>query len=353
MSIKEQLKAEIERRLNEDYCGNDEQDITAQGVCCSLLSFLDTLEEEPVELEKEIDDYYEMYRDEKGIAHDKDNGEICCDWKTGGREISIRLMVCHFYELGREHQRTLDADLGSPKYERGFEDGREYERKNKEQPNNMIQWTGNNLKEVIEFTGKSPRFDEWFKTWDEYESYVHSHGNIFKLFNEDGSHLEVPVGAWIFKTPDGRNVPSTFIYQEQPFCEDDEKYISMLEGFLNTCWGEYFLLHEREDFHNWIENRLKPACRKQEVCEELDEAARRYATEDAGLNPDGTEKFQVIQEEADAFKAGAMWDRKQGVSFNTEVGWIDGPTIMDWPDDILDGFKMGDKVIVQIRKKDE
>lgn len=81
----------------------------------------------------------------------------------------------------------------------------------------MIEWTGNNLKEVIEFTGKSPRFDEWFKTWDEYESYVHSHGDILKLFNEDGTHLEVPVGAWIVKTPDGRNVPSTFLYKEQPF----------------------------------------------------------------------------------------------------------------------------------------
>lgn len=29
-----------------------------------------------------------------------------------------------------------------------------------EQPNNMIQWTGNNLKEVIDFTGKSPKFGE-------------------------------------------------------------------------------------------------------------------------------------------------------------------------------------------------
>ena len=85
-----------------------------------------------------------------------------------------------------------------------------------------VQWTGNNLKEVIEFTGKSPRFDEWFKTWDEYESYVRNHGNIFKLFNKDGSHYEVPVGAWIVKTPDGRNVPSRFIPQEKPFCQDLE-----------------------------------------------------------------------------------------------------------------------------------
>ena len=56
--------------------------------------------------------------------------------------------------------------------------------------------------------------------------------------------------------------------KEQIVCEDDEKYFSILEGFLNTCWSEYFLLHEREDFQNWIENRLKPACKEQPVCEE-------------------------------------------------------------------------------------
>ena len=78
-----------------------------------------------------------------------------------------------------------------------------------EQPEvQVIQWTGHNLKEVIDFTGKSPRFGEWFKSWKEFESYVHSHGDILKLFSEDGSHFEVPVGAWIVKTPDGYNVPS-------------------------------------------------------------------------------------------------------------------------------------------------
>ena len=45
----DQIRAEIERRLNEDYCGNDIQDLTAQGVCCSLLSFLDTLQEQEPE----------------------------------------------------------------------------------------------------------------------------------------------------------------------------------------------------------------------------------------------------------------------------------------------------------------
>ena len=52
----------------------------------------------------------------------------------------------------------------------------------------------------------------------------------------------------------------------------------------------------------------------------------------------------------DGFKAGAEWMAGQGASFNTKVGWIDGPTILDWPDNILDKFEMGDEVIVQIRK---
>lgn len=80
----------------------------------------------------------------------------------------------------------------------------------------MIQWTGKNLREVIDFTGKSPKFNEWFKSWDEFESYVHSHGDIVKLFGEDGSHYEVPIGAWIIKTPDGYNIPSRFKFIQKP-----------------------------------------------------------------------------------------------------------------------------------------
>lgn len=98
---------------------------------------------------------------------------------------------------------------------------------------NMIQWKGDNLKEVVEFTGKSPKFGEWFKTWEEYENYVHSHGNIFKLFCEDGSHYEVPVSAWIVKTPDGYNIASKAKYkqkieQKPAWSEEDERNLDWL-----------------------------------------------------------------------------------------------------------------------------
>jgi len=64
------------------------------------------------------------------------------------------------------------------------------------------------------------------------------------------------------------------------------------------------------------------------------------------------EYFQVPRDGMRAaFRAGAKWMAGQGASYNTEVGWLDGPTVLDWPVDILDEFEMGDKVVVQIRKK--
>ena len=42
----DKLRAEIERRMKEDYNSGDEEiDYVAQGVCAGILSFLDTLEE--------------------------------------------------------------------------------------------------------------------------------------------------------------------------------------------------------------------------------------------------------------------------------------------------------------------
>lgn len=111
----------------------------------------------------------------------------------------------------------------------------------------MIQWKGNNLKEVIDFTGKDKNFEKWFKSFEEYEKYVNDHNGIFKLFNTDGSHYEVPIGSWIVKTPDGYNVASKAIFkQKQKWSEEDEKerkrVVGLLEGWLSTfketCYAE-------------------------------------------------------------------------------------------------------------------
>ena len=83
----------------------------------------------------------------------------------------------------------------------------------------MIQWKGDNLKEVIGFTGKDKNFEKWFKSFEEYEKYVHEHNDIFKLFNENGNHYETPVGAWIVKTPDGYNIASNAVLKQKSINE--------------------------------------------------------------------------------------------------------------------------------------
>ena len=97
----------------------------------------------------------------------------------------------------------------------------------------MIQWTGDNLRKVVEFTGLSPRFKEWFNSWDEYESYVHHHNNIFKLFIDDETCYEVPVGAWIIKTPDGYNIPSVFTYNSAAGIHKQESIFKVGDWIIN------------------------------------------------------------------------------------------------------------------------
>ena len=62
-----------------------------------------------------------------------------------------------------------------------------------------IKWTGDNLKEVLELTGRARGFDDWFDSFEDYEKYLKDHDNIFKIFYSDGSHERVKVGGWIVK----------------------------------------------------------------------------------------------------------------------------------------------------------
>ena len=133
-------------------------------------------------------------------------------------------------------EKQKEGNLVERKYiQEAYNKGLDWGLRQKEQKPTMIQWTGDNLKEVIDFTGKSPKFDEWFKSWDEYEEYVHSHNNILKLFCEDGSHYEVPVGSWIVKTPDGFNIPSQskFVLKPAEWSEEDDEMIDRIATTLS------------------------------------------------------------------------------------------------------------------------
>ena len=160
-----------------------------------------------------------------------------------------------------------------------------------------ILWTGYNLEEVIEFVGKSRNFNEWFKSWEEYERYVHEHGGVVKLFAPDGLSVDVLPGTWIVKTPEGFNVPMT---------------------------------------NPWLKaNKSEP--------QGLDEAEDEYAR-----------SYDFQRTETEAFKAGAKWMAEQGETVEGEIVCaVAHPHENKVIARINGNYNFGDKVIVQIRKKED
>jgi len=65
-----------------------------------------------------------------------------------------------------------------------------------------IQWTGDNLAEIIQFIGLHESALKW--TWAEYESVVAREG--LKIFTLEGSHL-ASIGDFIIKGIQGEAYP--------------------------------------------------------------------------------------------------------------------------------------------------
>ena len=65
-----------------------------------------------------------------------------------------------------------------------------------------IQWDGNNLKEIIDFTGLHESAKKW--TWEEYEEVVKNEG--LKIFTLEGTHMAT-IGDMIIKGIHGEFYP--------------------------------------------------------------------------------------------------------------------------------------------------
>lgn len=65
-----------------------------------------------------------------------------------------------------------------------------------------VQWTGNNLKEIIDFTGLHPSALKW--TWEEYEKVVVKDG--LKIFTLEGK-MNADINDWIIKGIKGEVYP--------------------------------------------------------------------------------------------------------------------------------------------------
>lgn len=73
-------------------------------------------------------------------------------------------------------------------------------------PVSAMQWKGDNLAEVLEFTGKHPKWDSWFTSFAEYEQWVKKDRNVFKIITNHGTVEAVP-GDWILRSPTGEHYP--------------------------------------------------------------------------------------------------------------------------------------------------
>ena len=107
----EKLKAKIkQRKANiETYClqsNHDKRFDVVPEQLSNILSDIDSLQQEQpeVDLEKEIDHYYGMYR-KGGKTYDIKDGEECADWKEMGNPYSEIAFARHFYELGRNARK--------------------------------------------------------------------------------------------------------------------------------------------------------------------------------------------------------------------------------------------------------
>lgn len=66
-----------------------------------------------------------------------------------------------------------------------------------------VFYNGTNLKEVIDFTGRDPRFWDEFTSWEEFERQVEDDSGIITMTLPNGSERRFPPNSWIIRMTDG------------------------------------------------------------------------------------------------------------------------------------------------------
>ena len=69
-----------------------------------------------------------------------------------------------------------------------------------------ILYTGENLKAVLDFTGKHPSWDEWFSSWEQYEAHVKADRSAVKIITLEGT-MEAMPGDWVIRGVKGEVYP--------------------------------------------------------------------------------------------------------------------------------------------------
>lgn len=83
-----------------------------------------------------------------------------------------------------------------------------------------VEYTGDNLEEVLNFTGKHPNWEQWFTNFDEYKKHVEADGNIFKVISPMMTKHTVPGDFVVRDAIDG----TIHIYKPDAFKEMYKPY---------------------------------------------------------------------------------------------------------------------------------
>lgn len=67
----------------------------------------------------------------------------------------------------------------------------------------LFQYTGDNLLEALEFTGRHPKFSKWFKDDNTYVDHVRKDNNLFKIFQPNGLIDEASPSDYLVKDSSG------------------------------------------------------------------------------------------------------------------------------------------------------
>lgn len=276
MSIIDQLKAEIERlkgicttqiKANPGQTFPFVMEMTGYD---KLLTFLDTLEEEPVELEKEIDMYFKDWDTNSNGAFFNEEG-----YKID--TIALKNIARHFYNLGQQNNSNPERKLRK-----------------------VSTWVSDTEREL------------------KLEKEVEKAGkDVLLQANKHNKRFDIPQNIF-----------------------DD---VQLMDIFKSGVYKGIELGRGSSEKPNDHFREPTKMVEKSEIPTNLDFVAQFYA-----------ENHSRCQEEADAFKAGAMWDREQGRTFEED---FDGhrPINLTLDKYVLQsiGVHSHCKVIIQIRKKDE
>lgn len=69
-----------------------------------------------------------------------------------------------------------------------------------------MRYTGENILDVLSFTGKHPCWGKWFTSEAQYEDHVRADRGVFKIITLEGT-MEAMPGDWIIKGVKGEFYP--------------------------------------------------------------------------------------------------------------------------------------------------